>query len=110
MANFHFLVFSNPAAGRDAEFNDWYDYVHLGEVLEVPSFVAASRYRIAPSPEGAPRHQYLAVYEMDVADPAATLAELTARAGDGLIAMSDSLASDVETRVYEVVTPRRTAG
>lgn len=109
MARYQFHVFSNPADGREADYNLWYDDVHLGEVLQVPGFVAASRFRLAPDPAGkAPTHAYLAVYEMEVDDPAAALAELTARAGDGRIAMSDAL-GPVEARLYEVVTERRTA-
>jgi hypothetical protein len=40
------LVFSNPADGRDADYNAWYDDHHVPEVLDhVPGYVAAQRYR-----------------------------------------------------------------
>ena len=63
------LVLSNPVADKtDAEFNDWYDNVHLSEVLAVPGFVAAQRYAISPEqmadPAGA-SHRYVAIYEVE---------------------------------------------
>jgi hypothetical protein len=42
------LVLTNPAAGREDEFNEWYDRHHLREALEsIPGRVAAQRYRLA---------------------------------------------------------------
>ena len=50
-----FLVFSNPVAGRDDEYNTWYDEVHLGDVRRVPGVVDAKRYELVPTGgEGAP--------------------------------------------------------
>jgi hypothetical protein len=64
--NLH-LVFSKPPEGLpDEEYNRWYDF-HLGEILVVPGFVAARRYRLqtvkgAWTPSG---HRYLSAYELD---------------------------------------------
>ena len=55
MADHHMLVFTNPLPGREAEFNKWYDEVHLPEVLQVKGFVAARRYVVSgDSPPEAP--------------------------------------------------------
>ena len=43
-----FLVFSNATAGQDAEFNQWYDSVHVPDVLDVPGVESAQRYDLAP--------------------------------------------------------------
>lgn len=61
------LVFSNPTPGDDAEYNRWYQEVHLKEVLEVPGFVAAQRFELTDAQMGdAERpHRYLAIYEVD---------------------------------------------
>ena len=41
------LVFSKPPETiSDTEYNRWYDF-HLGEILVVPGFVSARRYRLA---------------------------------------------------------------
>jgi len=99
--DYKFMVFTNAADGRDAEFNGWYDEIHLGEVMQVPGFVGATRFRIHPTGDAKPRHSYLAIYEMRTEDPAATLGELTGRAGRGEMQMSDAMASDVETLLVE---------
>jgi hypothetical protein len=51
-------VFSSPE--HEAAWNDWYDNVHLPELLSVPGFVTAVRFRQL----GAEGH-YLAMYEID---------------------------------------------
>jgi len=74
-ATHRLFVFSNPVEGREDEYNDWYDDVHMREVLEVDGFVACQRFAVDPGTEGAPA-RYLAVYEIDAADPAAAYATL----------------------------------
>jgi hypothetical protein len=58
---------TDPA--REAEFNTWYDDVHLPDVLTVPHIVAAQRYKLSGPPnKNEPDAQYLAVYELDTDD------------------------------------------
>ena len=60
------IVMSDAVDGHDGEYNDWYDRVHLPDVLDVPGFVAARRFVAEPSVHGElPPHQYLAIYEME---------------------------------------------
>lgn len=58
------LVFTNPASpADDAEFNSWYDSIHLAQVIErVAGIVGARRYNVDPDANG---RKYLAVYELD---------------------------------------------
>ena len=35
------IVFTEPVIGREDEYNEWYDEVHLPEVLATDGFVAA---------------------------------------------------------------------
>ena len=100
MAKHMFLVFSNPAPGRESDYNRWYDEVHLREVLSVPGFTGASRYRIAPQEGEAPEFGYLAAYEIDADDPQPVLGELVHRAETGILDMSDAL-GDVKTLLVE---------
>jgi hypothetical protein len=59
------LVHSNPAPGREDEYNAWYDDEHLEEVLAVPGFVAARRYRVADAEQAATtEYRYIAAYEI----------------------------------------------
>ncbi len=61
------LVFSEPPEGvTEEEFNAWYD-AHLDEILSVPGFVAAQRFRLeqwSEHPEDE-RFRFLAVFELD---------------------------------------------
>lgn len=78
MASHVLMVMSNPVAGREDEYNEWYDTVHLGEVLQVPGFVAARRYAAGPAVRGgAPPYGYLSIYEIEADDLAAAQAELS---------------------------------
>src|SRR5256885_212776 len=64
---------TDPA--REAEFNRWYDDVHVPDVLRsAPEVLAGQRYKRAgpPSP-GELTAQYLVIYELDAKDPQAVL-------------------------------------
>ena len=42
-----YVVYSRPSAPeREADFNDWYDHTHLGEVCAVPGVTGARRFRL----------------------------------------------------------------
>ena len=41
------LALSNPVEGREAEFNQWFDTVHIPEVLRVPGFASVQRFEAA---------------------------------------------------------------
>jgi len=70
----HYLVvWSDPVAGRDDEYNRWYTDVHVRDVMQhAQGAIAVQRFRRAsrlPRADGsASRHGYLAIYEMS--DPA----------------------------------------
>ena len=89
MAHYQLVVLTNAAAGRDEEFNAWYDGQHLPDVLSVPGFVSAQRFRLAPA-SGHTAWSYLAIYDVETDDPAKAMAELEARAASGQMAMSDA--------------------
>ncbi|MGI9624473.1 MAG: hypothetical protein ACR2PK_16700, partial [Acidimicrobiales bacterium] len=71
------FVYSNPVDGREDEYNDWYDSVHIAEVLEVEGFVGCQRFSVDPGTDSAPA-RYLAIYEIDSEDPVASFATLQA--------------------------------
>lgn len=103
------LVFSNPAAGRDDEFNEWYDNVHLPDILSIPGMVSAQRYDLYEAeiyrvPGGAtPAHRYLTIYEME-GDVDAIMGAVRAAVASGTIVMSDCL--DLPSSVLSFWTPR----
>ncbi|MEZ5076771.1 MAG: DUF4286 family protein [Solirubrobacterales bacterium] len=94
MAKALMVVGSNPVAPEhEGEFNEWYTETHLDDVLEVAGFGAARRYSLSevrpmvgtePSPYG-----YLAVYEVESDDLAASARELQAALDSGAIPISE---------------------
>ncbi|WP_345634669.1 DUF4286 family protein [Rugosimonospora acidiphila] len=66
------IVQTSPSPGSEEEFNEWYDTVHVPEVLRMPGFISGQRFRLVDAdPSEGPR--YLAVYEIESDDIAATL-------------------------------------
>jgi hypothetical protein len=92
MARGILLVLSDPITPDvDAEYNDWYDNVHLPEILALPGFTSARRYRMAatqlssadPSVER-PKlpTRYVATYEVEADDLAIAVRALEAARPD----------------------------
>jgi hypothetical protein len=77
MANGLMIVESRPNSSEQvAEFHDWYDTVHIPEILEVEGFVSARR---LASLDGA---SFIAVYEIE-GDVDAAKAHLEAALASG---------------------------
>jgi hypothetical protein len=97
------VVRSRPVSPeREDEFNAWYGGVHLRELLAVPGFVSARRYRRV---SGAEAPEYLAVYEVDADDLAAPMRELRRRSAAGETTPGEALQTDPppEVVLYELL-------
>ncbi|NKQ54286.1 hypothetical protein HFP15_15470 [Amycolatopsis sp. K13G38] len=102
------LVFTDCVPGREAEFGEWYDTVHLRDVLRVPGFVAAQRFAARTGMRGEqPGHRFLAVYEIEADDLDAAQAAL--RSAVAGMRMSDALAPTLVTHAYSAITDRMEA-
>jgi hypothetical protein len=75
------IVFSHlPDAVTDEEFCEWYD-AHLPEILSIPGFVSAQRFRLEPVVVDSVEpvsYRYLALYEIE-GEPETLLAEMEKR-------------------------------
>lgn len=56
------VVFMEPEAGTEQDFNDWYNQYHVPERVSVPGILGARRYELRDG-EGALK--YLAIYELE---------------------------------------------
>ncbi len=63
---------SDPS--RDNEFNDWYDNIHVPDILETPGMLRATRYENTRPSEG--RGKFLALYEIETDDIGQTMVAL----------------------------------
>ena len=104
MAKYVLLVLTRPASpDREDEFNAWYNGTHLPQVLASIGFTSARRLRaVEPKGPAAPPQDYLALYEVETDDLAATLADAGARAGDGRIEENDVMVVEVNG-IFEVI-------
>jgi hypothetical protein len=106
MAKYTFIVLTNPVAGKEPEYNDWYNRHHIPDVLNVPGFVCAQRFRLAEAQFGGEvsnAHKYLALYEIETEDLSGTLKELRARGGTAEIVPSDAI--DMKNVATFIFTP-----
>lgn len=64
------IVLTNPGSAEvEAQYNDWYTNVHVPDVLQVPGYVSAIRYKAFPSWQPIAQ-QYLTIYDLEVTDAA----------------------------------------
>jgi hypothetical protein len=96
MAIHRLIVFSAPEPGYEDEYNDWYNNIHLAEVIEIPGFVAAQRFKLSadqlPDFKTSP-YEYLAIYEFD-RPPGEPLDTLRRLLEDGSIGLPSSIRVD----------------
>ncbi len=92
MAKYTFVVLTNPTSGKEAEYNEWYNGQHIPDVLNVPGFVRAQRFKLTDAQMGPNNpHKYLALYEIETDNLAGALAALKARGGTADMVMSDAI-------------------
>lgn len=91
MANYVMVVQSRAVEGRDADYNEWYDTVHLEDILALPGVKSGRRFDYAAGIAGGEGQPYLAIYEVETDDVNTVIAEMGKRAMDGTMRHSDSL-------------------
>jgi hypothetical protein len=103
MPRYKMVVMSQPLAGRENEYNDWYQNVHLAELVALPGFRSARRFRFARSLVEGEVHPYLAEYEIVTDDIDAVLDSLRSAALGKILTMSDAIdTANTRAVVYEL--------
>ena len=103
MARHIFLAFTNAVAGRDDEFNEWQDTVHLPDGLSQSEYKSVRRFKLADAQfqPGEQQHRYLNVWEIETDDIAATIAETVKHNQASSAGYSDALdTSNIFTAIY----------
>jgi hypothetical protein len=72
------VVLTEPTAGREAEYNDYYEQLHLDEVLATTDWRSAQRFKLTAEQGMACPLPYLAVYEVEADDASSVLTNLNA--------------------------------
>ncbi len=101
MSLYKMVVLSRPVEGREAEYNDWYQHIHLGQIVALQGFKSAQRFRRVRS-LSEHTDPYLAIYEIETDDLDSVLRELEQDASNGALTMSAALATEFAyAAVYE---------
>ncbi|MCU1459480.1 MAG: hypothetical protein JWL73_3572 [Actinomycetia bacterium] len=83
------IVFTNAAEGRDDEYNNWYDSVHIPEILALEPFTSAQRFRVSENQIFPQTHKYVALYnfegDADLASKALSEAAPTLQMSDSMV-------------------------
>ena len=95
MPRYKLIVMTRPVEGREQEYNEWYQGMHLRDLVSIYGVKSAQRFRLSrtvvadrgPLP-------YLAIYEIETDDIDKTLDDLKARAGSGQIFISPALSKE----------------
>lgn len=78
---YYWMVLSNPAPGKEKEFNTWYDRIHAPIVIEKGDFVWTQRFELTKyrGTAGLEERQYMVLFVMETDDLKATMAALDER-------------------------------
>ncbi len=91
------------------EYDAWYEHIHIPEVLQLPEFVSAQRFKVAALVSGELVHSYLTHYEIEADSAEAARDALVGAAVSGKFNMLKDLdTSTMVTAVYEPLTDRKT--
>lgn len=72
------VVLTEPTEGRETEYNDYYEKLHLDEVLATTDWLSAQRFKLSAEQGMACPLPYLAVYEVEADDASSVLTSLNA--------------------------------
>jgi hypothetical protein len=97
------VVQSKAVDGKDAEYNEWYDSQHFGDICAIPGVTGGRRLEQVMTVAGEPGLKYLAIYDIETDDIGALMAEMGRRGAEGLMPISDALdAPASQLWIYQV--------
>jgi hypothetical protein len=111
---YSWIVLTNCVEGTDARYEEWYDKIHIPDLLRVPGIVAAKRGRVCNvqtvmvngalelSRSAGQNYRYMAIYNIESDDPEGVLAEVIRRANTPEMMITADLL-EAHTILYEDV-------
>ncbi|MBX3529392.1 MAG: hypothetical protein KF849_02215 [Rhizobiaceae bacterium] len=83
------FALSNPVAGMEKEYNEWYGSDHLANGVLTPGVLAGQRFGRVKAPWPAGKHDYMVIWEFD--DPAYALEQLAKTKGSDKMPISPAI-------------------
>ena len=109
MKKFISIALTNPAEGREADYNAWYEEQHVFDVLAIPGIQSAQRFRLSEKSRQQLGYRYMALYEIESDNIENIHQAIAERAGTDAMPRSDAVGTDRLFLDYEVISPRITA-
>ena len=91
MPRYRMIMLSQAQAGREEEFERWYDETHIPEMLQVPGFLAAQRFRTAMNVVGKTPYPFCTIYELEADSAKAAAGAMFGAMQRGQVTTSDLL-------------------
>jgi hypothetical protein len=92
MAQGLFIAYSSAVPGKDAEYENWYEEIHVPDVrAAIPSITRVHRYKTVDLQGGNGAPRYVAVYELGDDDVATAAAQLGAASAEGRMRRTDAI-------------------
>jgi hypothetical protein len=101
MRHYKLVVYTKPVAGRDQEYNDWYENTHLSDLVAIPGINSAQRFRLAKSLSPETSLPFLAIYDNETDDIDGVIAEMKRLSGTEAMTISDALDKNASAMVFE---------
>jgi hypothetical protein len=101
MARHVVIVLSDPVEGSEGEYDDWYEKVHLDEVLATTGWSSARRFVLTDQKGARCPNRFLALYEVETDQPMDIVRRLDQTRG----ARRQSAAFDRKTAALWVFSP-----
>lgn len=84
------VALTTPLPGKEEEYHDWYNNVHLPELVNGLGMLGAQRFELVAKMQGDNASPYLAIYDVETDDPAGFLGKIGELAQSGGMTMSDT--------------------
>lgn len=101
MPRHQYVILCQPVAGRETEFEDWYNNQHLADVVKIDGVVSAQRFKITAQrgDDNSPAWQSLAIYNLDADDPEAVMDAIAKAAGGPEMPISEAMSRDALVQI-----------
>jgi hypothetical protein len=98
MAKRLMVALSSAVEGREDEFNEWYENVHIPDICSIDGVLSATRYELEEGGFPIPQ-RYLTIYEID-RPGAEVMAAIGEGMGSGAFALTDSIDGESATLTF----------
>ncbi len=91
MPTYKMIALTRSVEGRDDAYNDWYQNVHIPEIVALDGFTGAQRYKLGQHIQGEAQFPYAAIYTIEADDVGAVLGQFGAASASGKLTRSDAM-------------------